>query len=51
MEFADIAQFIFNNGFAAFAFYLMYQMCNTTIKDNTKATSELLNHLKSLKKE
>ena len=32
-------------GFAPIAFYLMYKMANTTIKDNTQALQELRTHL------
>jgi len=28
-------------GFPIVAFYMMYQMCNNTLKDNTTATKEL----------
>jgi len=34
-------------GFPAVAFGLMWWMCNTTVKDNTKAINHLTEHLKS----
>lgn len=34
-------------GFPVVAFLLLYRMMNTTLKDNTKATRELIMYLKT----
>ena len=37
----DISQLIANVGFPIAAFVMMFYMCNTTIKENTKALAEI----------
>lgn len=37
----DFVQLISNVGFPIAAFVMMYYMCNTTIKENTKALTEI----------
>ena len=37
----DIAQLIANVGFPIAAFVMMFYMCNTTIKENTKALIDI----------
>lgn len=37
----DFSQIISNVGFPIAAFVMMYYMCNTTIKENTKALNEI----------
>lgn len=36
----DIIQLVSNVGFPIAAFVMMYWMCNTTIKENTKVVSD-----------
>ena len=37
----EIAQLVSNVGFPIAAFVMMYYMCNTTIKENTKALIDI----------
>lgn len=37
----DFIQLISNVGFPIAAFVMMYYMCNTTIKENTKALTDI----------
>lgn len=37
----ELVQTIYNNVFATLAFLLMYQLCKTTIKENTQAIRDL----------
>lgn len=55
MDTADLTQLINNVGFPVVAFVilyriflLMYDMCNTTIKENTQSTSELKDAINKL---
>lgn len=48
---SDFVQLISNVGFPIAAFCAMYYMCNTTIKENTKALNELVNIIKDDKNE
>lgn len=48
----DFVQFISNVGFPIAAFCMMFYMCNTTIKENTKVVAdcaELIRHITSTK--
>jgi hypothetical protein len=50
----EITTLISNVGFPIAAFCAMYYMCNTTLKENTKAVSdctELIREIMSLRKE
>lgn len=42
----DFIQLVSNVGFPIAAFCAMYYMCNTTIKENTKALNELVSTIK-----
>ena len=44
----DLNQLISNVGFPIAAFCAMFYMCNTTIKENTKAIHECTTEIKSL---
>ena len=44
------AEMISSIGFPIVAFYLMYNMCNTTIKENTNVVKELKEALLSYKR-
>lgn len=46
-----IATLISNVGFPIAAFCAMFYMCNTTIKDNTKAINECTQAIKMKRKE
>ena len=47
----DISSIISNVGFPIAAFCAMFYMCNTTIKENTKAILECTTAIKLLDKE
>ena len=44
----EFAQFISNVGFPITAFVMMFYMCNTTLKENTKAVTECTELLKEI---
>lgn len=45
-----VIQLISNVGFPIFAFILMYNQSNTTIRENTQAITELKSEITNLKK-
>lgn len=45
---SDIVQLISNVGFPIAAFCMMYYMCNTTIKENTKVVSDCADLIKNI---
>ena len=50
----DWTTFISNVGFPIAAFIMMYYMCNTTLKENTKAVqdcTELIRHILNRKED
>lgn len=44
----DIGQLISNIGFPIAAFVMMYHMCNTTIKENTKVVSDCADLIRAI---
>lgn len=44
----DVIQLISNVGFPIAAFCMMYYMCNTTLKENTKAITDCTELIHSL---
>lgn len=47
---AITAEMIASVGFPIVAFFTMYNMCNTTIKDNSKAVQGLIEAIEGLKR-
>ena len=50
MDVSVIMQAISNLGFPIVAFFLMWYLCNTTIKENTQAITELRITMDDIKK-
>lgn len=46
----DIIQLVSNVGFPIAAFVMMYWMCNTTIKENTKVVADCAEVIRSVVK-
>ena len=46
----DITQLVSNVGFPIAAFVMMYWMCNTTIKENTKVVADCAEVIRSVVK-
>ena len=46
----EISTILSNVGFPIAAFFMMYYMCNTTIKDNTRVVSECAELIRSIVK-
>lgn len=51
MDFSSMMQAISNVGFPIAAFMLMWYQCNTVVKENTAAITEMRLTLDNLKKE